>query len=418
MNPRPRPVLWDIYEEHLDEAAFLFTQWEDAMQAANYTIAEVAAGPEERLFAHLDALVIGGKPVADKLLFPALEGDDLGKVFAAAWALLHAEDADHFARLGTALLEGKPEAQGAVARAFELGVRTDLANKTAPLWDRADARSQGAVLDVANTRDGAFTRSRVYHALENDDPRLLAAGLRAARRHVDVGYGAYADRALAHESPEVREEAFATAFLYGTPNLWNACRKEASTGTKGSRLPLALLAIRGIGPSDPLFQSLLGDEKKRRHAVWALGFCGTVEAMDVLQGFLDDEKTNRVAGESMTAITGVVIGGQFSRPGVTVGPNVEEEVGPDDPPPEVHSEDFLLIPEPLALRAWWKKVRGQLTPNAAYLQGMPRHPESLRRAVAQGPTWRRAVYVLESAAQERSGVRVDVRGWARAASLP
>src|SRR6186713_3314527 len=99
MNPRPRPILWDIYEEHLDEAAFLLTQWEDAMKSAVYALPDVIVGPEERLAAHLDALVVGGKPVAEKLLFPALEGDDAGKIFAASWALLHAEDADHLPRL-------------------------------------------------------------------------------------------------------------------------------------------------------------------------------------------------------------------------------------------------------------------------------------------------------------------------------
>ena len=45
--------------------------------AANYTLAEVAAGPAERLLAHIDALSLGGKAVAQKLLLPALEGDDL-----------------------------------------------------------------------------------------------------------------------------------------------------------------------------------------------------------------------------------------------------------------------------------------------------------------------------------------------------
>jgi hypothetical protein len=132
--------------------------------------------------------------------------------------------------------------------------------------------------------------------------------------------------------------------------------------------------------------------------------------------YLEDDKVGRVAGEAMSAITGVAIAGPFSKPGETVGPNVEEEVGPDDAPPEVHSEDFLLIPDPVPLKAWWAKARGQFTPNAAYLGGAPRHPQTLRHALAHSPTWRRAVYTLESAAQERSGVNTDVRGWARAVS--
>jgi hypothetical protein len=92
---------------------------------------------------------------------------------------------------------------------------------------------------------------------------------------------------------------------------------------------------------------------------------------------------------------------------------VLEGGAPHPPPPEARSEDFLLIPDPAPLRAWWTKVRGQLTPKAAHLGGAPRNPQALRQALAHSPTWRRAVYTLESAAQERSGVSTDIRGWAR-----
>ena len=36
---RQPPLVWDIYEEHLDEAAFLWREWETALTAAHYTLA-------------------------------------------------------------------------------------------------------------------------------------------------------------------------------------------------------------------------------------------------------------------------------------------------------------------------------------------------------------------------------------------
>lgn len=39
--PYARPIPWDLYEEHLDEAAFLCHPWGRAMAAANYTRDEV-----------------------------------------------------------------------------------------------------------------------------------------------------------------------------------------------------------------------------------------------------------------------------------------------------------------------------------------------------------------------------------------
>jgi hypothetical protein len=69
-------VLWDVFQEHLDEAAWLWGEREASLDSPVYSIAEVAGSLEERVLAHLDGLVLGGKPVADKLLLPALAGDE------------------------------------------------------------------------------------------------------------------------------------------------------------------------------------------------------------------------------------------------------------------------------------------------------------------------------------------------------
>ena len=44
MTTSPRTPQWDLYAEHLDEAAFLVAQWESALEAANYDVGEVVAG--------------------------------------------------------------------------------------------------------------------------------------------------------------------------------------------------------------------------------------------------------------------------------------------------------------------------------------------------------------------------------------
>ena len=60
----PSPIRWDIAKEHLDEAAFLRQLWEQSLCSPQYSLAEIAQGPEERMLAHLDALVLGGARVA------------------------------------------------------------------------------------------------------------------------------------------------------------------------------------------------------------------------------------------------------------------------------------------------------------------------------------------------------------------
>ena len=86
-----RLLRWDIYETHLDEAAFRGSQWEKALDAPDFVLEEVAE-LEEPLAAHVDGLVLGGEPVATRLLVPALT-EDPERVVAAALALLGAEGA-------------------------------------------------------------------------------------------------------------------------------------------------------------------------------------------------------------------------------------------------------------------------------------------------------------------------------------
>ena len=74
-SPTPMPedlILWDVVEEHLDEAAFLWTQWERGLQSPLYKLHELRDRVEERMLAHLDGLVVGGEAVAQRLLYPAL----------------------------------------------------------------------------------------------------------------------------------------------------------------------------------------------------------------------------------------------------------------------------------------------------------------------------------------------------------
>lgn len=96
-------ILWDVVEEHLDEAAFLWTQWERGLHSPLYKLHTLRDRVEERMLAHLDGLVVGGEAVAQRLLYPALTEGLGGIAFAAAMALL---------------LSGRPEAEEAVCSAL------------------------------------------------------------------------------------------------------------------------------------------------------------------------------------------------------------------------------------------------------------------------------------------------------------
>src|SRR5689334_5531802 len=91
-RPTTSHILWDVVQEHLDEAEFLYEQWSNAFHSPTYPRRELASTLERRLEAHLDGLVVGGRAVAEQLLIPELANTDApARSTVAALALLAGE---------------------------------------------------------------------------------------------------------------------------------------------------------------------------------------------------------------------------------------------------------------------------------------------------------------------------------------
>ena len=414
-----RPIPWDIYEEHLNEAAWLWGNWEQSLDSAVYALGDVAAGPEERLLAHLDGLVLGGQPVAQKLLLPALAGDDLGGIAAAAWALVQAEDADHQDAVIGALSSAESPAQAAIGRALYLAPRTDV-SRLIPLFNTGVPLVRAIVLDVFATREPGWVREHIDPAMRSGQPPLVAAALRAIRNLHERELLGYVELAAQSDDIAVRLEAMRTGLAFAVKTAWNECRIFAGGIGDMCRLPLGLLAT-SPDPNDRAFvrgKALNADDADvGMHALWALGFAGDADSTDVLLQAMSDEKKSRVAGEAFSAVTGLAIASEFAKPGETQGPDVEE-VADEEPPPAVHTEDSLPEPRVEKVKKWWDKERRRFVPGTRYVGGQPRSPATLRTAFLGGGTWRREVLLIELAASmanlpKVNAPKVDLKAWAR-----
>src|ERR1035438_86412 len=77
MNVRSAQApMWDLVEESLDEAEFLWRRWEAALSTHARDLAGVRFWVEERLLGSLDGLRAAGTRAYDPLLIPALAGAD------------------------------------------------------------------------------------------------------------------------------------------------------------------------------------------------------------------------------------------------------------------------------------------------------------------------------------------------------
>ncbi len=404
-----RPPVWDICEEHLDEAAWLWGEWEASLDSAVYSLAEVAAGPEERLLAHLDGLVLGGVDVAEGLLVPSLASDEPGLVAAATWTLVEAEDADHQDKVFEALASAVPPVRAAMVRALGLSGRTDI-SRLIPLWEKGAPAVRAAVMELFSPREPGWVRERVQAALRSGNLALVSAAVRAVRDARDEIFKDHLQLAMQIEDPAVWRLAISAGLMLGSKLSREICRAVADTQGPAGRFALGLLASSSEPADRASVRAKLANPELMVDAIWALGFSGEVESADLILQSM--ERAGQVAGEAFSAITGIVIDGAFRKPGQPIGPD-DDELAIDAPPPELRSENDLPEPALAAVQAWWAKERGRFNPGVRYLYGQPRSEASLRAALLNGPTWRREVFVVEAALSKIDLPTLSLQGWAK-----
>jgi uncharacterized protein (TIGR02270 family) len=247
--------------------------------------------------------------------------------------------------------------------------------------------------------------------MRSGEPALAAAALRVARRVCDPALMVPVEEALESSAPELRVEAIATGIAMGSNAAWDACRAAATQHGDGCRLPLGLLASSVEEHDRAIVRASVSDIDAKRHAIWALGFAGDLEAADVLVEAVEDDAVAKIAGESLSAITGLVLGRAMARAEQTAGP-ANMEVGEDDPPPVVRPEDRLLTPSSKAVARWWRRERPRFVPGVAHIQGQPRTRSSVYTALATTSMWRREVLWLDLARTTARPPSVHLKSWA------
>ncbi len=392
-------IRWDIVEEHLDEAGFLYGQWEEALRSPLYTLEEIAEGPEERLLAHLDGLVLGGSRVAKKLLLPALGADEAGPAFAAAFALLASEDGDFTAEVLDALAKAEPVARAAIRRALGVVPRADLGQRLAVLVPKAPAIQADLVEALGYLRIDPGVRLEPLAGAK--DPALVALALRLARVFPARLDPAAVERALSSPVAEVRAAALETAAVLGLKGAVPAC--EATVASRGPAFGTAALLLGLSGDEKPLAPvvAALADPRLQREAAFALGYSGRVSSADALLGAMRDEKLAAVAGEGFSAIAGLAVEKGLAKPPKRWDPEKEDEEEEEYGP-----ESDLEEPEPELIAAWWKEARPKLDPAQRWLRGQPWGAEALFRELAQGPARRREALALDVAVRTRGRVQL------------
>jgi uncharacterized protein (TIGR02270 family) len=403
-----RFLMRDVYEEHLDEASFLWTQWERALVAPDCTLGDTEV-LEERLLAHLDALVVGGTPVAGVLLTPALESEEPARLSAALWALLARPDPMRTGWLD-ALLESLPgELHASVRRAMELSGRRAVADTVLQPWlEKEDATFVAMALDVLSFRREVPRPPLEW--LSHPDGRVVAAALRALWPLPPQVDALWLSRLLRDPRPEVADAALEAGWVAGVGSAWESCGERVAGRLGTLRLPMVMLALSGRPRDLQLLMECLGQEETRADALWALGFSGRREAAEACLEMMGERRLAPLAAEAFSAITGLEWTGPYVMPREEQEslPPLEEDLAQDLEP---RPEDALPVPSRPAAAAWWKEARQRFSEGTRYLRGREFSPDVLLEELEQGPMRRRYVLALELAWRSQGACQVQTRAF-------
>jgi uncharacterized protein (TIGR02270 family) len=410
-----RPFTCDIAAEHLDEAAFSRTRWDLALCAPDYTAAEVEQGPEERLRAHLDALVLGGRPVAELVLVPALDHEDPRVAFAAAWCLLASEEGDFdddvLRAFGVATNDARRRSE--LARALALSPSRATGDRLAHVLSELPAAARALAARIL-TR--SFARpAEIRHWLSGDDAALVSGALRGLGGDL-TPWADLLERHLGAADGAAASAAIRPGLCVGLVAAWDAC-VEAATGSDPGLEELVALATLGGAAEHAAVERALQLPSARRSALFALGFSGRRRAADLCLEIMDDDDLGdptlaRVAGEAFAAITGLAIEGAYVRREPD-DEDLDEDLDDDEAGAAraTPAEARLPLPDGPAIRDWWSSAESRFESGQRYLGGAPISGAALMAAIAGGPMRRRPGHALELAVRTRGACFLDTTDW-------
>jgi uncharacterized protein (TIGR02270 family) len=385
-------ILWDVVEEHLDEAEFLFEMCERALDASDHTQKNLERSFGERLAAHLDGVVIAGNAVVARVLVPVLENPESERCCAAvcALALLEVSGEERASWVFDALANAPDgsSVRAGIARALETSANPGLNHEL------LRAVTQGGHENVAELWAALAARrvdvgASVTHGLRADNVAVRTAAVRAAAMRPPEHLWDFVARSLDAQNENERMAAMETAMIWGFRAGWDCCVLQAQHA-----MPQCLVWVAMLNGDKSLQTLLAAVERKdtRYAALRALGYTGMVSAADICLEWMHntDKRTAKLAAEAFGTITGT----DAYTPGFGLA---ESE---DEPLPDLEndlaenslvasSDDNLPMPDAGAFVRWWNHHRQRFVTHQRYLCGHNFQESLAHKGLAEHPMRRR-----------------------------
>jgi uncharacterized protein (TIGR02270 family) len=289
----------DLYLEHLEEASFLYEQRIGLYDDPDVTWLDVGKF-EERLEAHLEALLGGGAVALETCQRKTAEGDP-GELYTAICIFCRVRGRDLLADVLKRL-----DADAAVrSRAVSDAIADEMPAEWGPALARSLSQGYDKLIPIVARyvgyrrvdSGGALDALIAGHAPTRGLAELLWAWGRVGQPAAAPQVAAY----LEHDDSAVRTNAAMALLRLGDDSVQAVCRARALRGDPAMWLPLA---VSGGRSHAALLQDLVLKQAIAPGALIALGVLGDLGAVRLLVDKLTDDKLAPAAATALQLITG------------------------------------------------------------------------------------------------------------------
>ena len=380
LRPAASSFAAQLYEEHIDEAALLYLQRATLLGDSFATGWRRVGSLEQRLEAHVDALMVGGDLALQTCVERRATEEDAGELYVAARLFAQQRQWDAVRKLAEEAGAPTPRTVSALADALVRELPHDFG---------ASFRSRGsgdglwmcALLDIIGRRQ----RDRddiAIDALRSTDPLILITGIRSVGQLRDRRATAMLHHVMrTHPESSVRSEAAIALAKIGDPNVVASCAAAAWDES----WPFLCIGLAGGRPAVALLLSAIEQGRVVEQTLLSLGLLGEISAVEPLLDHLGDHVLAGTASLALDLITGAGLMDELPDPVVH-----EDELFPEEKArltPRIHGSEHdpehtgatgtRLSTSPERWRAWWQANRLRFARGMRYRSGAPSSPRGL-----------------------------------------
>ncbi|ASJ76797.1 TIGR02270 family protein [Granulosicoccus antarcticus] len=382
-------IIETVVYQHAENACALWWQWHLALDQPHYTLGDLT-GIEKRINANMNGLRIAGKNALIQVQELA-DANDEGAIFVSALLAIQRGDISGFLTLAeTDCVKPGGLAELSTALAWADHDQSQRIILQLLNSDRAEWLILGLQACVAHARNPG---QHLYQCTRHSDSRVRATAFQAAANLGDKNIL----RTLPVSTPGGPDEQFelARAFTFlGRYKEGQLMLEQLALGSSHVA-PLAtrlFLLSASSAISRDLLRTLNDRPERARDVVRGFGLLGEPTSMEWLIDQCHSPMLGRLAGESITLITGVdLINNDLELadgPETAINALSDE---PDDKRVKLDEDDNLPWPDAPRISHWWENLSAQPINDKQYLCGHLRTSKSYQLMLRIGKQRQRTI---------------------------